>query len=62
MPRMNLETKLILQVHDELILEVPENEKKVVSEMVVEEMESALKISVPLKVDSSFGCSWFEAH
>ena len=59
---MNLETKLILQVHDELILEVPENEKKVVSEMVVEEMESALKISVPLKVDSSFGCSWFEAH
>jgi len=59
---MNLETKLILQVHDELILEVPDNEKNVVSEMVVEEMESALRISVPLKVDSSFGGSWFEAH
>ena len=59
---MNLKSKLILQIHDELILEVPYNEKEIISDMVIYEMETAIKLSVPLKVDSSFGQSWFEAH
>jgi DNA polymerase-1 len=54
--------KMILQVHDELLFEVPENQVKLLTEMVVSEMENALPLSVPIVVDCGVGDSWFEAH
>ncbi len=52
-------SKLLLQVHDELLLEVPENEVEEVGKMVVEEMEGAMELNVPLAVDSGVGESWY---
>ncbi|MBI2609303.1 MAG: DNA polymerase I [Deltaproteobacteria bacterium] len=51
-------TELLLQVHDELILEIPHDEEKVISPKVVHIMENALKLSVPLKVDLYKGENW----
>lgn len=56
-----LKAKLILQVHDELIIECPENEKELVSEILRYEMENAAKLSLPLKVDLETGKSWYDA-
>ncbi|EGG97349.1 DNA-directed DNA polymerase, partial [Staphylococcus warneri VCU121] len=53
--------KLLLQVHDELIFEVPKDEVASFSKFVEEIMESALKLDVPLKVDSSYGATWYDA-
>ncbi len=53
-----LETRLLLQVHDELVLEVPEKEVEEVSALVRRVMEGCYKLSVPLKVDISLGPSW----
>jgi len=55
-------TRMILQVHDELLFEVPETELEVVKCMVREEMEGVLRLSVPLKVDIGYGRNWAEAH
>jgi len=55
-------SKMIMQVHDELIFEVPDNELTTVSTLVKEEMEGAIACSVPLKVDIGIGKSWDEAH
>ncbi|MFM8269879.1 MAG: DNA polymerase I [Pseudomonadota bacterium] len=55
-----LKTKMILQVHDELVFEVPSNEKKLVEKMILTEMENAMKLRVPLKVDSAWGKNWRE--
>ena len=55
-----LEAKLILQVHDELIVECPENEADDVSVILREEMESAATLSVPLVAETHVGKSWFE--
>ena len=52
-------TKLLLQVHDELLLEVPVEEVEEVGKMVVEEMEGAVELDVPLAVDSAVGESWY---
>ncbi len=52
-------SKLLLQVHDELLLEVPEEEVEEVGKMVVEEMEGAMELDVPLAVDSAVGESWY---
>ena len=57
-----LKAALILQVHDELVFEVPENEVDRVTAIVKESMESALELSVPLVVDVGTGKNWFEAH
>ena len=53
---------MILQVHDELVLEVPENEIEKIEKIVRETMESALELSVPLVVDTGYGANWLEAH
>ena len=53
---------MILQVHDELIFEVPEKEKEELKEMVLGEMSNAAKLEVPLKVDWGTGKNWLEAH
>ncbi len=52
--------KLILQVHDELIVEAPEDEKTQVQKLLVEEMENAMFLSVPLKVDGNVGKTWYD--
>ena len=53
-----LEAKLLLQVHDELLLEVPELELEIVSQLVKEAMEGAVSLSVPLDVDMQVGKNW----
>jgi len=57
-----LKARLILQVHDELIVECPENEAEKVKEILEYEMENAVKLTVPLTVDAHIGMSWAEAH
>ncbi len=57
-----LATKMVLQIHDELLFEVPEQEIETVQKLVRHEMESAMKLSVPLKVDMGWGKNWAEAH
>lgn len=56
-----LKTKLLLQVHDELIFEAPKDEIDVLKQLVPEVMEKAIELKVPLKVDYAFGPSWYEA-
>lgn len=56
------QARLILQIHDELLFEVPEQELEALKGMVIEEMEGALELSVPLVVDWGVGKSWYEAH
>ena len=57
----NYHAKLLLQVHDELIFEVPKEEVDSFSQFVEDIMESALDLDVPLKVDSSYGETWYDA-
>ncbi|RJQ47601.1 MAG: DNA polymerase I [Nitrospiraceae bacterium] len=57
-----LRTKMLLQVHDELLFEVPEEEKDIAAALVREEMEQAIKLDVPVKVDMGIGKNWAEAH
>ena len=57
-----LQAKLLLQVHDELIVECPENEAEKVREILESEMENTVKLAVPLTVDAHIGHSWAEAH
>ncbi|MFC1593514.1 DNA polymerase, partial [Candidatus Neomarinimicrobiota bacterium] len=54
--------KMILQVHDELLFEVPDNQVESLTKMVMLEMENALPLTVPIVVDCGVGNSWFEAH
>ena len=56
-----LKAKLILQVHDELIVEAPEEEKEKVSAILKEEMENAVSLSVPLIADAAMGKTWYDA-
>ena len=57
----NLKSKMILQVHDELLFEVPEEEIETITQLVQEIMPSAMEIGIPLKVDMKSGRSWGEA-
>ena len=58
----DLGTRLMLQVHDELDLSVPEPEVEEVSDLLTSVMESVVELSVPLLVDVSAGANWAEAH
>ncbi len=58
----NLSTKMTMQVHDELNFSVPYNEIEAAKRLVVEEMEKAIKMSVPLIADCGVGINWLEAH
>lgn len=53
---------MILQIHDELLFDVPKNEIEILPSLVRFEMENAIKLNVPLKVDCDYGKNWFEAH
>ena len=54
------EAKLLLQIHDELVFEVPDHELEKLQEMVRQEMAGAADLSVPLKVDINVGETWAE--
>ena len=56
------QAKMILQIHDELLFEAPEAEIPRLTDMVREEMEGAIALSVPIRVDVGVGENWFEAH
>jgi DNA polymerase-1 len=57
-----LEARMLLQVHDELVFDVPRAELEIVSALVREEMQGAVELSVPLLVEVGSGCNWREAH
>ncbi len=56
----NLKSKLVMQVHDELIIDTAFDEIEIVTSILTKEMENAYKLIVPLTVDSSYGRNWFE--
>jgi len=55
----NYKTKMVLQIHDELIFKVPHNEKETIFTLVKNIMENAIKLDVPLAVDGGFGKDWY---
>ncbi|MBQ6086824.1 MAG: DNA polymerase I [Bacteroidales bacterium] len=57
-----LRSRMVLQVHDELVLETTEDELEAVKKLLVEEMEDVVKLSIPLTVDCNYGHNWLEAH
>ncbi len=57
---MGLKAKMIIQIHDELVFESPQDEVEPLRTMVAEEMESVIKLSVPLKADTKVGTNWAE--
>ena len=57
----NYKSKMLLQVHDELIFDVPENELDKITELIRDTMENIYKLSVPLKVEINYGKNWYEA-
>lgn len=62
MKQRNLQSKMILQVHDELVFDARKDELEVLKPLVIKHMSGAMKLSVPLDVDINEGTSWFEAH
>ena len=60
--REGLKAQMIIQVHDELDFNVPENEKEQLQAIVMEEMQNACHMSVPLTADCGWGANWLEAH
>ncbi|MBT6661687.1 MAG: DNA polymerase I [Nitrospina sp.] len=60
--KIKLSSKMILQIHDELLFECPIHEKKEIESLVSKEMEGACRLSVPLVVDMGWGKNWSEAH
>ena len=57
----NIKSKLIIQVHDELVLDVVKEEKEIVNNLLVEVMENIVSLNVPLKIDVEYGKDWYEA-
>jgi len=55
-------TKMLLQVHDELVFDVPKNELEIIQKLIKHEMENAHKMDVPLDVEIGVGDNWLEAH
>ena len=55
-------SRLVLQVHDELIVEAPKTEREKVEKLLVEEMEHAANLAVPLEVSAGYGSTWYDAH
>lgn len=60
--KRKLSSRMVLQIHDELLLEVKEEETKEVTHLVVDEMQNVLKLKVPLKVEAGIGLNWLDAH
>jgi len=62
MQKRKLQSMMIMQVHDELVFEVPESEIEEMKALVVKNMESALELNVPVKVDVGMANNWLDAH
>ena len=62
MEDQGLQSKMILQVHDELVFDVVPSEKEIIAKLAKEKMENAVKTTVRLDVEGSFGKTWLEAH
>ena len=60
--KQSLKSKMLLQVHDELVFDVHKSEKDQIKDIVKTTMESAVKLKVPLRIDLEFGKNWLEAH
>lgn len=60
--KRNLQSKMILQVHDELLFDVYLPEKEEIKKIVTEEMQNALPLRVPVEVSTGFGANWLDAH
>ncbi|MBO7492503.1 MAG: DNA polymerase I [Bacteroidales bacterium] len=58
----HLHSRMILQVHDELVFDTPKDELETLRELVRTEMSNAMQLSVPLDVDINYGHSWYDAH
>ena len=57
-----LQSKLILQVHDELVIETKQDELDIVKELLIRNMQDVVKMKVPLQVDANYGRTWYDAH
>jgi len=57
-----LKTKMILQVHDELVFDLHIEEEEIVKSIVEEKMKNAIKLDVPVVIDMNTGNTWLEAH
>ena len=57
-----LKSQVLLQVHDELLVEVPEEEKEITVDIIREEMTKVIDLPVSLEVDINIGCNWYETH
>ena len=57
----NLKSKLVMQVHDELIVETADNELEIVEKLMREAMENIVKLDIPLDIDLNVGKSWYDA-
>ena len=62
LPKRKLASRMLLQVHDELVFEVPEGEMDELRTLVCEVMESAMQLDVPLEVSTGVGHNWVQAH
>ena len=58
----NLRSRMVLQIHDELLLEVPEQEIDTVRSILIEEMQGVISLNVPLTVECNYGADWLQAH
>ncbi len=58
--RLHIKSKIVIQVHDELIIDLVESEKELVTNIVTDKMTHAIALSVPLKVSSDYGKDWYE--
>ena len=61
MTRLNLKSKMLVQVHDELVFEVYETEEEILKELVTRIMTTCYKLNVPLEVDYEIGNNWYDA-
>jgi len=59
---MDLKSRMLLQVHDELVFEVPRDEEDKMTALVTDGMQDAMALAVPIKVDIGTGKNWLEAH
>ena len=62
MKERRLRSRMLLQVHDELVFDVHISEKEEMERLVTRLMENATRLSVPLSVSAGFGLNWLEAH
>jgi DNA polymerase-1 len=62
MKKQNVKSKMLLQVHDELVFDVLNSEKEIMEKIVKDKMESAVSIGVPLEIDYKFADNWLDAH